>query len=121
MIKRCVIFDDNDQNEEIIKLIRVGKTHGIDIECEQFNVGSTKFTEFLTDGEINMTKVISEYRKKYSGTTFHLAVFDWDLDDDNIDGIELIRQFSHNKILRNTPKIVISAKLKIIINDIINT
>jgi len=119
MIKRCIIFDDNDQSDEIEKLIRDGKNRGIEIICEQFNVGSPEFTEFLTDGEIDIAKVIYEYKKKYSGVTFHLAVFDWNLEDDKIDGIELIRQISHNKILRNTPKIVISAKLRIIINDII--
>ena len=119
MIKKCIIFDDNDQTEEIEKLIRVGKDRGVDIECEQFNVGSPEFTEFLTDGEIDLSKVIREYKKKFSGITFHLAVFDWNLEDDSINGIELIRQFSHNGILRNTPKIVISAKLRIILNDII--
>lgn len=119
MIKRCIIFDDNDQSDEIEKLIRVGKNKGVEIECHQFNVGSPEFTEFLTNGEIALEKVISEYRKKFRGVTFHLAVFDWNLEDPNINGIELIRQLTSERVLHKTPKIVISAKLGIILNDIV--
>lgn len=121
MIKRCIIFDDNDQSEEIEKLIRDGRNKGIEIECYQFNVGSTQYTEFLTDGEIDINKVVKRFKETFNRVTFHLAVFDWNLEDDNIDGIELIRLLSHNNILRKTPKIVISAKLRIILNDIVKT
>ena len=121
MVKKCIIFDNEDQSDEIVKLIRDGRNQGIAIECEQFNVGSTEYTEVLTNGEIDISKVISEYKRRFSGVTFHLAVFDWDLNDEKINGIELIRQLNSNRILHRTPKIVISALLKSILADIVKS
>jgi len=120
-MKKCIIFDNEDQSEEIVKLIRDGHNQGIEIECEQFNVGSTEYTEVLTNGEIDISKVVQEFRRRFSGITFHLAVFDWDLNDEKINGIELIRQLNAVKILHKTPKIVISALLKSILSDIVKS
>lgn len=121
MMKKCIIFDNEDQTEEIEKLIRDGRNKGVEIECEQFNVGSTELTEVLTNGEIDISKVVAEFRNRYGSNTFHLAVFDWNLDDENVDGIELIRQLTHYKILKKTPKIVISGLLTTILNDIVKS
>lgn len=121
MEKNCIIFDNEDQSAEIEKLKRDAANKGLNINCEQFNVGSTSMTELLTNGEIDIEKVSSEFKRKFKGKVFHLAVFDWNLDDDNIDGIELIRQLNHRKILTRTPKIVISGLLKEILNDIVTS
>lgn len=121
MEKNCLIIDNEDQSAEIEKLIRDAANKGITISCEQFNVGSTSMTELLTKGEIDIEKVVVEYKKRYKGTTFHLAVFDWNLDDDNIDGIELIRQLKHRKVLSRTPKIVISGLLREVLHDIVES
>jgi hypothetical protein len=112
MTKKCIIIDNEDQSEIIEKLIRDGKAKGIDIECEQFNVGSTFLTEVLTDNKIDIAKVVAEFKNKFKGQTFHLAAFDWDLSDDKIDGIELMRQLTHNKIFKNTPKLLYSGLLE---------
>lgn len=121
MKKKCIIFDNEDQSESIEKLIRDGKLIGIEIDCEQFNVGSPELTEVLTNGEIDIDKVIVEYKRRYKKETFHLAAFDWQLDDDKIDGVELIRQLTHNKILKNTPKIIYSGLLNDILGDILKS
>jgi hypothetical protein len=112
MNKKCIIIDNDDQTEEIKKLIRDAKAKGIIIECEQFNVGSTFDNDLLSDGVIDITKVVSEYKKRFGGQTFHLAAFDWDLSDDKIDGIELMRQLTHNRILKHTPKLLYSGLLE---------
>lgn len=118
MIRKCLIIDNEDQSSTIEKAKRLAKLKGLDIEFIQFNVGNPEYTEFLTEGAINIPKVIDEYKKEYENETFHLAIFDWNLDDDVINGIELVRQLEANNILKNTPKIVVSAKLKIILNEI---
>jgi hypothetical protein len=112
MNKRCIIIDNDDQTEEIKKLIRDGKAKGITIECEQFNVGSTFDNALLTEGAIDITKVVSEFKKRFKGQTFHLAAFDWDLSDVKIDGVELMRLLTHNKIFKNTPKLLYSGLLE---------
>jgi CheY-like chemotaxis protein len=118
MIRKCLIIDNEDQSSTIEKAERLAKQKGLNIEFKQFNVGNTENTEFLTEGAINIPKVVDEYKKEYENETFHLAIFDWNLDDDAINGIELVRQLEANNILKNTPKIVVSAKLKIILNEI---
>jgi len=119
MKRNCLIVDNEDQSDTIQKAERIAKRKGLNIEFHQFNVGNTENTEFLTKGKIDIEKVRNEYRKKFNGITFHLAVFDWNLDDDDIDGVELIRKLSASRILKRTPKFVISAKLKIILNEIV--
>lgn len=112
MVKKCIIIDNEDQSEELEKLVRDAQKKGITVECAQFNVGSTFETELLTNGKIDVEKVVAEYKRRFAGTTFHLAAFDWDLSDDNIDGIELMRLLKHNKIFKNTPKLLYSGLLE---------
>jgi len=112
MNKNCIIIDNEDQSEIIEKLVRDGKAKGITIDCEQFNVGSTFENELLTDGVIDINKVVNEYKKRFKNQTFQLAAFDWDLSDPKTDGIELMRQFTHHKIFKNTPKLLYSGLLE---------
>lgn len=112
MVKKCIIIDNEDQSDEIEKMIRDARKKGITIECEQFNVGSTFEDSLLTDGKIDIEKVVAEYRNRFRGQTFHLAAFDWDLSDETIDGIELMRQLNHYKIFKNTPKLLYSGLLE---------
>jgi hypothetical protein len=112
MEKRCLIIDNVDQSSVIEKLRRDARAQGIDIECEQFNVGSTFDDALLTDGKIDIPKVVEEFRKRYGGRVFHLAAFDWDFSDSEIDGLELIRQFKHENLLKNTPKLLYTGLLE---------
>lgn len=112
MEKRCLIIDNDDQTAEIEKLKRDGKAKGVYIECEQFNVGSTFNDELLTGGKIDIVKVVEAYKKRFKHQTFHLAAFDWDLSDDAINGVDLMRQLAHHKILRNTPKLLYTGLLE---------
>jgi len=112
MNKKCIIIDNDDQTEEMKKLVRDAKAKGVYIECEQFNVGSTFDNELLTDGAIDIDKVVTEFKKRFKGQTFHLAAFDWDLSDPKIDGVELMRQLTHHRIFKNTPKLLYSGLLE---------
>lgn len=120
MIKRsCLIIDNEDQTEEVEKLIRDAKHKGIELDCHQFNVGNTAYSDILTDGYIDIEKVCQEFRNKFKDKYFDIVAFDWDLEDDHITGVELIRQFTSNKIARYSPKIVYSGVLDDVIKDII--
>jgi len=120
MIKRCLIIDNEDLSADIERIISQGKKKGIEIECEQFNVGSTFEESLLVDGKIVISQVVSEYRKRFKSKVFHLAAFDWDLSDDGVNGVELIRQFAHTKILRNTPKLLYTGLLEERLSSMLN-
>lgn len=105
MKKRILIIDNESQDEEIEKMIRDAHNVGIELECDQYNVGSTEETDLLDKGFLNIEKVIQEYKKRFKGT-YSLIACDWDLNDDNVDGIELLRQFKANNIWKHTPKML---------------
>lgn len=111
MKKRILIIDNEPQTEEIEKMIRDAHNVGIELVCDQYNVGSTEETELLDKGLLNMEKVIQEYKKRFCGKSYSLIACDWDLNDDNIDGIELLRHFKANNIWKNTPKMLYSGLL----------
>lgn len=121
MIHRtCLIIDDNDQSEELETLKRQAKDiHGIILQCYQFNVGNSSFTDVLTDGLISKEKVALEFRKNFGRGNFNIVALDYDLEDTNIKGTDLIRIFNHNGLLKNTPKFIYSGLLDSILKDII--
>ena len=120
MIKRtCLIIDNEDQSEEIEKLIRDANNVGIELTCHQFNVGNTAYSEFLTDGYIDIDKVIEEFKSKFKNQSFDIVAFDWDLEDEHITGVELIRHFTHKRVIRFSPKIVYSGVLDEVLKKIV--
>lgn len=118
MIRKCLIVDNEDQTDEIEKLIRDAKNDGIELTCQQFSIGNPEYSEVLTRGAIDIQKVITEYRRRFSGEVFHLVAFDYQLED-NINGVELIRQLKANRIFKTTPKIVYSGLMDEILLTII--
>lgn len=117
MRKRILIIDNDPQSEEIEKMIRDAHHAGVKLECDQYNVGSTEETDLLDKGLLNIEKVIQEYKKRYAGRNYSLIACDWDLNDENVDGIELLRQFSANNIWKNTPKMLYSGLLDEKLNE----
>jgi len=111
MKKRILIIDNEPQTEEIEKMIRDAHNEGIELECDQYNVGSTEETDLLEQGVLKIDKVINEYKKRYKGLSYSLIACDWELNDDNIDGIELLRQFNARNIWKHIPKMLYSGLL----------
>lgn len=118
--KKCLLIDNENQVSNMETIEREGKKIGISIKCYQFNVGSTNNPEFLTDNKIDLDKVICEFRSQYGGVTFDLIAFDWSLDDDEINGVELIKCFQDNKLRKSTPKLLYSGELKDEMQSLLN-
>lgn len=120
MVRTCLIIDDNDQTEELETLKRQAKNiHGIDLECHQFNIGNSSYSDVLTNGLIDKEKVASEFKKRFGKSNFNIVALDYDLEDTNIKGTDLIRIFNHNGLLKNSPKFIYSGLLDNILKDII--
>jgi len=120
MIKRsCLIIDNEDQTEEIEKLVRDAKNQGIDLDCKQFEVGKTSYREVLSSGKIDLQKVENEFKKRYKNIVFDIIAFDYELDDEDINGVELLRDFNKKKIFKYSPKLVYSGVLDNVLKDII--
>ena len=112
MIKRCLIIDNEDQSASIETVMREGRKQGVIIECEEFRVGSIERNDLFTNDAIDLAKVENAFKTEFGGKHFDLIAFDWNLDDAEINGIELIRYFQNIKLRRSTPKILYSGILK---------
>tara|TARA_B100000378_G_C18055986_1_gene414411 strand:+ start:4388 stop:5113 length:726 start_codon:yes stop_codon:yes gene_type:complete len=120
MIKRsCLIIDNDDQTEEIKQLVRDAKHQGIDLDCRQFEVGNTAFTQILSSGKIDIDKVEKEAKRRYKNLEFDIIAFDYELDDEDINGVELLRNFNIRRLFRFTPKLVYSGVLDQVLKNII--
>src|SRR5260221_5210344 len=117
MEKRCLIIDNDDQSATIEKLIKDAQAKGLSLECDQFNIGSTAYDEVLTDGKIDINKVVAECKSSFHKRTYHLIAFDWQLSDEVYNGVELIRAFSHHKLFRHVPKLLYSGLLEESLGD----
>lgn len=120
MIKRsCLIIDNEDQSEEIEKLVRDAKNQGIELDCRQFEVGKTSYGEVLSLGKIDIEKVEKEAKKRYKNIVFDVIAFDYELDDEDINGVELLRNFNKKRLFKHSPKLVYSGVLDNVLRDII--
>jgi hypothetical protein len=112
MERVCLLIDNEDQTSSMEKIVREGNKQGLKINCLQFNVGGTERDDLLTDGKIDIQKVIDVFKTEFRRDKFHLIAFDWQLDDESINGVELIRLFDSKEIRKNTKKLLYSGVLK---------
>ena len=120
MIKRtCLIIDNEDQKEEIEQLVRDARHEGIELDCQQFEVGNTAYTQVLSLGKIDLDKVEKEVKLRYKNLVFDIIAFDYELDDDEVNGVELLRYFNNRRLFKRTPKLVYSGVLDQVLRNII--
>lgn len=112
MEKVCLLIDNVDQTSNIETIVREGKKKGLNIRCEQFNVGAPKRSDLLVEGRIQIDRVLDSFKKEFGGQTFDIMAFDWDLNDALINGVELIKQFEAAGLRKSTPKFLYSGELK---------
>ena len=72
--KRILLIDDTDVSDVLKALKRKAKTKNINLDFDQFNVGSQRLPELITDdGELDVSKVIQYYKNHYASmTNLHL-------------------------------------------------
>jgi len=86
MKKRVLLIDNENIEPKLIELRRTVK----DADFEQFNVGSVKLKEVLTDKKIDLEKVKTVFRQKFSTGKPHLICFDYELGPEDITGLDIL-------------------------------
>ncbi|MCO6488649.1 MAG: hypothetical protein J5I98_09545 [Phaeodactylibacter sp.] len=89
-MKRILIIDNEDLEDEISNLKLKTQKKGIEIDCYQFNVGSTTLPEVLSDNRIDIEKVKNIFLEKYSNRRYHLVCFDYELGPEEINGVNIL-------------------------------
>jgi hypothetical protein len=97
MEKVCLVIDDNDQQAVLEQLQEKARKRGIALKCLQFNVGSSKRKDLLTEEEtINMPAVVEAFKREFAGTKIDLVCIDYLLDDENVTGLDVLKAI-HNQ------------------------
>lgn len=115
MKKRILMIDNEDQSEEIEALIRTAKTSGLTLICDQFNVGSASEPSMLVAGKIDLEAVALEYNKRFGNIHYDFFVCDWDLSDESVYGIDVLKKLYEIGVGKTTPRLIYSGVLDSII------
>lgn len=118
MTKQLLIVDNEDQSDAIDKINSIVKNKPFSINCLQFNVGLPDGNDVISaDGRIDMELVRKKYEKEFGFRRFHLIAFDFKLNDPNVDGVTIIKQFNAIGKTRKAKKILYSSELSEIVQD----
>jgi hypothetical protein len=117
MIKSCLIIDDNPQDAEIETIVRGARKQNIELNCFQFNVGSTQRSDLLTNGGIDAQKVIEIFRKEFSGTKIDLICIDYQLEDDKVSGLDILNLL--HDLRKKCQYMIYSSNLDQVVGEII--
>lgn len=109
--KTCLLIDNDKIDDVIERIKRRASREQIDLDIQQFNVGNEEEEElFSKDGDIDIQKVKEVFLERYGKKAFDIYAFDFQLDDENVNGVELIRQLVQDK--HNSVKIIYSGLIK---------
>ena len=71
--KRILLIDDADVSDILKALKRKAKVKNINLDFDQFNVGSQRLPELITDdGKLDISKVIKYYNSHYERKYFDI-------------------------------------------------
>lgn len=116
--KRILVIDDTDVGDVLRKLMRVAKTKSISLDYEQFNVGSQKLPELLTeDGNLDVDKVKQYYKEHYNKKYFDIIACDYQLSVENVDGPELLRKMGNECFPKGQRFLIYSGLLDSILDE----
>jgi hypothetical protein len=114
-----LIIDNEDQSDAIEAIHEKVKDKNFTIECFQFNVGLPAGGNVINtaSGKIKKSLIISEYNKKYGSRRFDMVAFDYNLEDENIFGIDVIKTFNGLPKTSRSKKIMYSAELTSVVQE----
>lgn len=112
MVKKLLLIDNEDQTETIKTINDLAKKKNFAIECHPFYIGLPAGGDVVgEDGKIIIKKVKEKYEQEFGSTRFHLIAFDFNLNDNDVDGVEIIRQFNSMPKTMKVKKILFSFEL----------
>lgn len=116
MAKRILLIDNDDLTESIITLNDLARKKNIPIECYPLQVGLPDGNDVVDiNGKIDFNLVLAKFNELYGNLRFHIMASDFKLNDDIIDGVEIIRRFNAIPNTIKTGKILYSSELEEIV------
>lgn len=100
--KTLLVIDNEDQKDVLDDLVKEAKKVNVELDYYQYNIGGALEPDVLNkDGDLDIEKVKSIYKKRFGKLRFDIIACDYYLDVENINGVELMRVmgvecFGHN-------------------------
>jgi len=111
-----LIIDNEDITESISVIEELAAKKSIAIKCFPLLVGLPDGNDVIDEnGKINLQLFRNKLEREYGNRRFHLVASDFMLNDEKIDGVEIIRQLSALSNTRKAEKILYSAELNEIV------
>jgi hypothetical protein len=117
MAKRLLIVDNDDLTETISEIEKLAKAKRISIECFPLLIGLPDGNEVIEDGKISIALVKEKLASEYGSLRFHMIASDFRLNDEHVDGVEILRQFGAITNTRKAKRILYSAELEEIVQE----
>lgn len=122
MSKNLLIIDNEDLTGTISEIEKLSRTKGISIECFPLYIGLPDGNDVINEsGEIDIKLVKNKFNDKYGTIRFHMVASDFKLNDENIDGVEIIRQFNNITNTKKASKILYSSELIEIVQEYLDS
>lgn len=116
MAKRLLIIDNDDLTESIEKINSISKKKNLNIECYPLLIGLPDGNDVVDEnGKISQELVLKKFQEKYGTIRFHMIASDFKLNDENIDGVDIIRKFNNIRNTARASKILYSSELEEIV------
>lgn len=116
MAKRILLIDNDDLTESIKTLNDIATKKNVAIECYPLLIGLPDGNDVVDkDGKIDINLVLGKFDKLYGTLRFHLIASDFKLNDEKIDGVEIIRRFNAVTNTQKASKILYSSELEEIV------
>lgn len=121
MAKNLLIIDNEDLTETIQVLNEQAKKKGIALNCYPLYIGLPDGNSVVDEeGKINLKLIKEKFEKEYGTIRFHMVASDFKLNDELIDGTDIIKQFNNISNTLKAKKILYSSELEDIVQGYLN-
>lgn len=119
--KTILVIDNEDQQDVLNNLVKDAKKVNVILDYYQYNVGGALEPDVLDqDGNIDIDKVKSVYKYRFGKQRFDIIACDYDLGEDVINGVDLIRKMCLECFGAKPRILMYSGLLRVIIKDLVD-
>jgi hypothetical protein len=121
MAKNLLIIDNENLDETIEELHKQARKKSIALNCYPLYIGLPDGNDVVDDnGKIDLKLVKKKFEENYGETRFHMVASDFALNDEIVDGIDIIKQFNNISNTLKAKKILYSSELEEIVQGYLN-
>lgn len=121
MAKNLLLIDNEDLSETIYQLKEEAKKKSIDLDCFPLYIGLPDGNDVVDNsGKIDLKLVRKKFEDMYGMIRFHMVASDFKLNDEFIDGTDIIKQFNNITNTAKSKKILYSSELEEIVQGYLN-